>query len=54
MCHLCGAPHATFPPPHPPELEIEAAVLRQSDLDSPGKRGFILTDLIWNSQGIVA
>ena len=37
MCHPSGDPHAKFPPPLPPALEIEAAVLSQSDSDSPGK-----------------
>ena len=35
LCHLSATPHAKFPPPLP-VLEIEAAALCQSDLDSPG------------------
>ena len=27
MCHLSAAPHAKFPPPFPPVLEIEADAL---------------------------
>lgn len=37
MCHLSRAPHAKFPLPLPPGLEIEAAISCQNDLDSPGK-----------------